>query len=84
MAQTRHDIFGEVQVNTNEWQPIETAPKDGREILVYGKWVGEISGDYPMNAIGVAYSGSLSLTLGDAYSCDCIATHWMPLPEPPK
>lgn len=71
-------------MNTNQWQPIETAPKDGREILVYGIWTGEIYGPDAMPSIGVAFSGSLELTLGDAYSCGCDATHWMPLPEPPK
>ena len=64
----------------NEWQPIETAPKDGRWVLVFipeaynwhygerhcAKWVSRESG-WSMPGIG-----GLS------------PTHWMPLPEPPK
>jgi len=63
------------------WQPIETAPKDGREILTYGKdddgeeyfWV---CGwwPYPTHEEG-------------HWTCWHVsdwATHWMPLPEPPR
>jgi hypothetical protein len=60
----------------SEWQPIETAPKDGRLILVWAP----------------AKEGFTSLYSLCRYHPDagfCIdeireATHWMPLPEPPK
>jgi Protein of unknown function (DUF551) len=69
-----------------KWQPIETAPKDGTECLVYGKWEGEIHGPYEGLFAGVAYFnfGRWSITLGDCYSCDCEPTHWMPLPPQPE
>lgn len=66
----------------NEWQPIESAPKDGTEILLgwpkmrmSGYWDTFKSNDWAtdrwMTSRGV-YKGKHS------------PTHWMPLPEPPK
>ena len=67
----------------NEWQPIETAPKDGTPILAYVEDV----------AIQMEYSyflkewGPVWLA---AHGCGCCGeysvpepTHWMPLPDPP-
>lgn len=61
-----------------EWQPIETAPKDGTTIwcldAIYGKpWHYECI----WNAIEW-YHG-----FGTAWP-DAKPTHWMPLPPPPK
>ena len=59
----------------SEWQPIETAPKDGTMILAFGKqeiylifWVKGywINREYDY------------LVPNDTY------THWMPLPNPPE
>jgi hypothetical protein len=58
-----------------DWQPIETAPKDGTEVLITGKfpngvWFTEISwfnrhkGQWPGRSLDPP-------------------THWMPLPAPP-
>jgi hypothetical protein len=68
-----------------EWHSIETAPKDGTEILVTdGKEVCpcfySIS-DNPDYDSFVRSSGSEPI--------DCVApnldpTHWMPMPKPPK
>lgn len=70
----------------SEWQPIETAPKDGSHILVGGPWmpVCEVSWhkatdwDYPGWRCG-RFGAKGYDDLG-AYE----PTHWMPLPEPPK
>jgi hypothetical protein len=79
-----------------EWQPIETAPRDGTLLLVWGKvWAGEISrvlenrhGDFGL----ASYSDGKSdfagrdwwdCAGGDAYATWCCPTHWMPLPAPP-
>lgn len=64
----------------SEWQPIETAPKDGRDILLWPtRW--------PRKKIDLGFwndgSGSWSLSTDIEYSPQN-PTHWMPLPEPPK
>lgn len=64
----------------SEWQPIETAPRDGTEILCcecveifIGFWSGNnVDGYWDSYEEGAHYI--------DSYS----PTHWMPLPEPPK
>ena len=58
------------------WQPIETAPKDGREVLVFGN-----------NSYAVAsFDGEEWRDYGDIgwagmYGDDNQPTHWMPLPS---
>ena len=73
-----------------DWQPIETAPKDGEEvnILLFGG-VLDSAEDYWPDFIGpvVAYwdcgmwviapTGSEKIMVNNP-------THWMPLPEPPN
>ena len=68
------------------WQPIETAPKDGRRILVYGgTWEGELGGKEP-SVIAMGYAGDTVCVADTCYYDAWIVapTHWMPLPEPPK
>ena len=74
------------------WQPIETAPKDGTAVLLYGLWAGEIAGptSHPTTDIGAwsKHKGDFDgfewcLSTGDAYACWMKPTHWMPLPPAP-
>jgi hypothetical protein len=79
----------------SEWQPIETAPKDGTTILL---WLRERQNSggrrtaYPVIddlrvghwVITDGYGRWRYLTNGYAYGQDNTFTHWMPLPEPPK
>jgi hypothetical protein len=61
------------------WQPIDTAPRDGREILLrsehgvtYGGWVSDLN----RNEDYLDYEGW--------WSVDCTEkpfTHWLPVPE---
>lgn len=53
-----------------EWQPIETVPRDGREVLVYRD-----------DSRKVVIAGNFAHWLGNKHLA---YTHWMPLPEPPK
>jgi len=67
-----------------KWQPIDTAPKDGTEIMlcrlhVKKKWICTIG-----NRVGRHW---LSNDGGDPEWSSLISfkpTHWMPLPAPPK
>ena len=70
-----------------DWQTIETAPKDGTSILLYGYWEGEIHSIEDEKNIWMAqYTyGDWLINGGDYYgSYVRNPTHWMPLPEPPK
>ena len=69
-----------------EWQPIETAPKDGtphvRGLWVTSnrtgaRWWESIAGYVDDDGEFVDHDGNAPWH-GDDY------THWMPLPEPPK
>lgn len=63
---------------THGWRPIETAPKDGTEILVFdGKQIWLVGTEHEMypkdNGCGCCSS-----------SVHYEATHWQPLPKPPS
>lgn len=71
----------------SEWQPIETAPKDGTKILV-GRFTGKeghlhegrIAVDWYRSAgIGAGFTG-----FGKFNNRHWPATHWQPLPAPPE
>lgn len=57
------------------WQPIETAPRDGTDILVFQPQYGECFCAFYNS--GCWWQFSLLHVLKDE------PTHWMPLPEPP-
>ena len=63
------------EITASQWQPIETVPKDGTEVLFYNKGCIE----------HVIYSEQY-----DQWYCKTDGSiinkpkHWMPLPEPPK
>lgn len=61
----------------NDWQPIETAPKDGTRVLVNSHW---------MDATGKRLGVEIAHWREEGY-WQCLErqpTHWMPLPDPPK
>lgn len=59
---------------TEHWQPIESAPKDGSDILISGvgsrRWID----------VGRWYKGGWR---NDGFGTISGVTHWQPLPEPP-
>lgn len=60
------------------WQPIETAPKDGREILGYTEEVGALVMYWDtMSQEQDHWSDGMSISYWTP-------THWMPLPAPPS
>ena len=81
----------------NDWRPIETAPKDGTAILLFG---GEMCDDtgpehiHPSQAVArwVSYQvyeggGAWFVATADAGAIGITfhkPTHWMKLPDPPE
>lgn len=72
------------------WQPIETAPKDGTEILLFELLRGEesmIRAGYwedqgeSIHDVGEAAGWSIA---DSGYIGEIRPTHWMPLPAPPE
>jgi hypothetical protein len=80
----------------SEWKPIETAPKDGRDILLSNneerhyedRWV--VAGSYEKRRYKNSRGGKLTKSgfynqfLDNDDDGPIYPTHWMPLPEPPK
>ena len=61
----------------SDWQPIETAPKDGTKILAW-----EFD-DYTIAWWGVSTGGWYGWMFSDDW-IRCYPTHWQPLPAPPE
>ena len=83
----------------SEWQPIETAPKDGCEIIAvfvkdYGPPFGKtVHGPWTVKWFGGKWVGSWDGSLVASYASDFRTeyeepdmepNHWMPLPSPPE
>lgn len=62
----------------SEWQPIETAPKDGVPVLL---WPGARDWTEKMRPV-VGWHTNLGLWV--TWSGYIEPTHWTPIPEPPK
>lgn len=58
------------------WQPIETAPKDGTRVLLYRAEYAE--------SMAIGYYDSEWACWNAIGGFEFSASHWMPLPEPPQ
>jgi hypothetical protein len=61
----------------SQWQLIETAPKDGTEVLLYSHYLRQ------MFIGGYVRRGAWKL-FGHRDLYETEPTHWMPLPAPPE
>lgn len=70
-----------------EWQPIETAPKDGTEIIIFGADTGMGPNDEPHTSRGVVTMAFWFKPWGgwETFNGAWVlgATYWLPLPPPP-
>ena len=64
-----------------EWQPIETAPKDGTPIDLWSPAHGRCT---DMRRVQLAEDNVFYDPVESGFCCVRDATHWMPLPNPPK
>lgn len=87
MTSTDHIDTLRALYSPSPWQPIETAPKDGRDVLLYvvtplgDEWAMAIGMPEGWSGINV---GKFSAFRGWEHMLSGKPTHWMPLPEPPK
>lgn len=63
------------------WQPIETAPRDGTQVLATWGYTWEVNRPH----VEVCETGEEGIWFYsyDGHSPQVPPTHWMPLPEPP-
>jgi hypothetical protein len=67
----------------SEWQPIKTAPKDGTPILIWHQSEGTHMVQWEEVTNDERQKGWCDGWYDIGTFC-YLATHWMPLPEPPK
>ncbi len=69
----------------SDWKPIETAPRDGKIILVwnhsYGHWIASFRP--PLSNEPGFYDHRAMWEWRDSYGRFATPTHWMPLPQAP-
>jgi hypothetical protein len=81
---TSWDISEAGSIEMTEWQPIETAPKDGTAILI---WPAQSSftGDDTISYVVRWHDWKEAWIEASGEEYDTFyPTHWMPLPPPPK
>jgi hypothetical protein len=78
---------------TDRWRPIESAPRDGTAILLWGPYCSNAAvaawGRAGMHNHWVCMADGISAVeymsdFGTEYATFEVPTHWMPLPSPPE
>ena len=65
----------------SEWQPIETAPRDGTFVLLFLPHIETVRTGYWSHMTGKGWMINWASTYRT--SVDGPVTHWQPLPDPP-
>ena len=69
----------------SKWQPIDTAPKDGTDIVLVKEDDPDAEAEFAIGQWFVAGWCFMSTPIGDLPALiGFTPTHWMPLPEPPE
>lgn len=71
---------GGVGTKTGMWQPIETCPRDGREVLLAAKPPNHLWWKYGVGGYTAWKHAAILFDWNYAFP----PTHWMPLPPPPN
>jgi|688.fasta_scaffold26788_7 hypothetical protein len=69
---------------TSQWQPIETAPKDGLAVLLWPYQPGDVFAGRAMEEVVLGYRTMDEEWYNPEQRETFEPTHWMPLPEPPE
>lgn len=75
------------QLKANQWQPIDTAPKNKNILIIGGKIKTQLDEEWDCNypVIASGSKGHFLVAHGCYYDTWVYnPTHWMPLPQPPK
>ena len=88
VPQAEHELLDIAEAS--EWQPIETAPKDGTRILALLRWgysdgtAGETQTVIYWYGGGLFWVVPIPMNYVQGLDSDVAPTHWMPLPKPPE
>ena len=66
-----------------EWQPIETAPKDGTPVLLWPFAPQDFWAGYAPQEVCLGFNALDEGWFNPEQRCAFEPTHWMPLPAPP-
>lgn len=71
-------------MSSEDWQPIDTAPRDGTVVLGSGWYDGGRTSISRMRAITMKFASNTWWrdNCGAGWTVQCDPTHWMPFAEP--
>jgi len=78
----RKDSLRAFEAGQPQWQPIESAPKDGTKILCYHPSLFAYNETWEEWQMVLVWDGDKWTDLDEGYEANH-PTHWQPLPKPP-